>query len=212
METAVLQENTQAYLLMRAASILKSGGIIVCPTDTVYGILCDATKEQAIEKIFALKKRANGKALPVFVRDIPMARRYAYISDEKAKFLERVWPGAVTILFDHKEKLPTILTGGSSKIGMRIPDSAYLLELLSRCDFPVAQTSANISGAVSAKNVFEIRGYFTDISCQPDLVIDGGEIENSPSAVCDFTGPKPIIARTGMITKTQLDELLGGVV
>lgn len=212
METDVLQENTQAYLLMRAASILKSGGVIVCPTDTVYGILCNATKEQAIEKIFVLKKRASGKALSVFVRDIPMSRRYAYISDEKAKFLERVWPGAVTILFDHKEKLPAALTGGSSKIGMRIPNSVFLRELMSRCDFPVAQTSANISGAVPAKNVFEVRGYFTDISCQPDLIIDGGEIETSPSAVCDFTGAKPLIVRMGMITKTQLDELLNGVI
>ncbi len=211
MEIGILQENTQAYLLMRAATIIKSGGIVVCPTDTVYGVLCNATNEHAVQKVFELKKRPQEKALPIFVSDIAMARRFAYISDAKAKFLERVWPGAVTILFDHKEKLPPVLTGGSTKMGIRIPNSSFLRGLLSRGDFPLAQTSANISGSPPSKTVEEIQGYFTDVSCQPDLIIGGGVGQENPSAIIDFTGSKPLIVRMGMITKRELDELLDGV-
>ncbi len=181
---------------------------MIGPTDTVYGIFADATNPDAIKKIFALKQRLEEKSLPIFVRDIKTARSYAYISDAKAKFLASVWPGAVTVVFHHKEKLPKVLTGGSAKIGIRIPDHPFILELLSRVDFPVAETSANISGKPAAKNIKEVKEYFGKSRV---VLIDGGEVEGKQSTAVDLSGTEPIILRSGAISKAELDRFLESV-
>ena len=106
-----LHGDTFSHTVSEAERVLRSGGLVISPTDTVYGILGDAASESALSKMFALKNRPAQKAFPVFVRDIAMARRYAYISDAKAVFLERVSPGSVTVVFHRKNKLPKALTG-----------------------------------------------------------------------------------------------------
>lgn len=198
-------------VLSAAERTLRWGGTVVAPTDTVYGILGDATKAAAIKKIFGMKGRPREKALPVFVKDITAARKYAYISDVKAKFLEKVWPGSVTVVFQHKEKLPRILTGGLNTIGIRIPSNEFLLKLLSQLDFPLVQTSANVFGKSPARNVKEIKEYFGKSEVGPDLIIDGGELGGEPSVVIDFTVNEPIILRTGVISRAKLDALLDSV-
>lgn len=192
----------------KIVKILSGGGIVVFPTDTVYGILGNATSGEVVSKIFALKKRSTGKAFPIFVKNITEARKFAYISDAKAKFLERVWPGPITAVFNHKEKLPTILTGGMDTVGMRIPDHTLLLDILSRLDFPLLQTSANLSGLAPAKTAKEAEDYFKDSEMKPDLVVDGGEIAGSASAVVDFTETIPRVLRTGIISKEKLEQLM----
>lgn len=217
MRTAKLTESNQAAVIKSAVKIIQNGGIVIGPTDTVYGIFCDAGDRAAIKKIFALKGRSKEKSLPIFVRDIKMARRYAYVSDAKAEFLEKVWPGAVTVVFNHKEKLPQILTphqskhgagqaGGQGTIGIRIPDYPFMQELLSRIAFPLAQTSANISGHPPAKNIAEIKKYFVAVKTKPDLIIDAGEIDGQPSAVIDCTRAKPMILRTGILSFDTLNK------
>lgn len=186
---------------------MRSGGVVVGPTDTVYGIFANATDSKAIKKIFEMKGRSQ-KPLLIFVRDIAMARWYAYISDIKAKFLEKVWPGAVTVIFHHKEKLPKILTGKSNTIGIRMPDHAFLSELLERLDFPLAQTSANASGKPVARNIREIKEYFKQQKIKPDLIIDGGELPDNPSTIIDLTRDKAAILRTGVVSKEELEKML----
>lgn len=203
-----LHEDTFSHVVSETERVLRSGGLVISPTDTVYGILGDATNECAVSKMFALKNRPMEKAFPVFVRDIPMTRRYAYISDAKAKLLEQIWPGPISVVFHHKEKLPKILTGGLRTLAFRIPHSLFLAEVLERVDFPIAQTSANISNEPPAKNIAEIRHYFEKSKIKPDLVIDGGELYGQPSTIIDFTGKEPIILRTGMVSKEELDRLL----
>lgn len=206
-----LSVKSEIKLLAKSENILRSGGIMVSPTDTVYGILGDATNAEAIKKIFALKQRPQEKAFPVFVKSIAEARKYAYISDAKAKFLEKVWPGAMTIIFQHKEKFPKILTGGLNTIGIRIPNHPFLLKLLARLDFPLAQTSANVSGLPPAKSMYEVKRYFEKSKVKPDLVIDGGEIRGEQSTVIDFTGSEQIILRSGLTSKSELDRLLNSM-
>ncbi|TSC78115.1 MAG: tRNA threonylcarbamoyladenosine biosynthesis protein [Parcubacteria group bacterium Gr01-1014_33] len=208
MEVRRLNEHTYQETLSGAKETLSSGGVMVAPTDTIYGILGDARNEEAIKKIFALKKRPSEKVFPIFVRDIPVARTLAYISDAKSRFLERIWPGQVTVLFHHKENLPPVLTGGSDKIGIRIPDYPWLLELLQKLDFPLVQTSANISNESPAKDIEEIKKYFDDIAFQPDLVIDAGEIKGASSTVVDFSGREAIVLRSGLVSKEELDRIL----
>lgn len=192
-----LSDGNQGEILSVVGRLLRSGKIIICPTDTVYGILGDAMNKEAILKIFEIKNRSLRKPLPVFVRDIRTARRLAYISDAKAEFLKKNWPGAVTAVFQRKEKFPAILTGGLETIGMRMPNHEFLLKLLKRLDFPLAQTSANISGMPPAKNSKEINSYFGKSEIGLDLIIDGGEFFGSPSTIVDFTGKEPLILRVG---------------
>ncbi len=203
-----LREDTFSHAVSETERVLRSGGIIISPTDTVYGILGDATNESAVSKMFALKNRRLEKAFPVFVCDIAMARHYAYISDSKARFLQKVWPGPVTVVFHHKENLPNILTDGLDTIGLRIPHDPFLAELLKRTDAPIAQTSANISNKPPARNVTEIKDYFEKSETPLDLVIDGGELHGQPSTVVDFTGNEPLILRSGILTKHDFDLFL----
>lgn len=193
---------------VEAAVVIAEGGVAVVPTDTVYGLVCDAHNEDAVKRMFAIKRRPQERAFPIFVRDIAMARRYAYISDAKARFLKHVWPGAVTFIFYHKEKLPAVLTGGKDTVGIRIPDHPFATALLARADSPLAETSANISDMPPAKNREEIRRYFENESALPDLVIDAGEISGAPSVVIDCSGASPLILRSGIMSKADIDRML----
>lgn len=192
----------------KAAAFLKQGKIIVSPTDTVYGILGDATNPETIKKIFLIKNRPSDKIMPVFVKDIASTRRYAYISDAKAKFLEKVWPGPVTVILHHKEKLPAVLTAGRETIGMRIPEHPFVLKLLEKTGVPLVQTSANISSQPPAQNIKEISAYFKKSRHKPDLIIDAGPAMAEASTVIDLTRDKPLIIRAGIIGKEELDKML----
>lgn len=206
METITLGNMPYVRALIQAVIVLQAGGVVVAPTDTVYGLVCDAANTAAVEKMFAIKNRPREKAFPVFVRDIAAARRHAYISDAKAMMLEQIWPGAVTAIFHHKEKLPAVLTGGRDTLGIRIPDHPFIAALLAKIDTPLAQTSANISDATPARTAAE--AYFEKNPNQPDLVIDGGAVSGVASTVVDCTGASPLILRSGVISKSDIDRLL----
>lgn len=235
MKVVKLTHQNQKKILSQTERILSSGKVVIVPTDTVYGIIGDASNPEAVKKIFALKQRPQDKAFPIFVKNVNEARKIAYISDKKAEFLEKIWPApleisrpkaadatpsvgrisngarALTVIFQHKEKLPKVLTGGKDTIGIRIPNHSLLLELLSRLDFPLAQTSANIFGKPIAKNIKEIKEYFGRAEAKPDLIIDGGEVAGKSSTVIDYTGKEPMILRTGVITREKLDQVLESV-
>lgn len=192
----------------KCIDVLASGGLLVVPTDTFYGVIGDATREHVIFNLFLLKKRSQKKPFPIFVKDIAMARHYAYISDSKAQFLQKIWPGQITVLLYHKEKLPSLLTTRAHSIGIRIPDHPFLQKLLAQIDTPLVQTSANVSGDAPAKNIEDVKRYFQHSRMKPECVIDGGEISHPASTVIDFTRNTPIIVRTGLVSKTELDRLL----
>lgn len=206
MKVVSITDNKNYYsALGQCIEIISAGGVVALPTDTVYGLVCDATNEKAVAKIFRIKGREDKKPISIFVKDIPTARKYAYISDKKAQFLKKVWPGKVTVVFYHKEKLPSVLTGGKDSIGVRVPDYEFVLRILERLSFPLAQSSANISTMPPARSLAELKQYFSLADKEkPDLIIDAGAIEGEPSMVVDFTKDKPIILRSGFLTKTEL--------
>lgn len=212
MERAILNQNTYYGVLVQAEQVLSAGGMVVAPTDTVYGILGRADQAEAIERMFSMKRRTREKAFPIFVKDIPTARRYAYISDAKVRFLEKVWPGPVTVVFHHKGKLPPLLTGGKDTIGMRIPDHRFILDLLGRLEVPIAETSANLSGQSPARDAAEAERCFRSNDSQLDLLIDGGVLSGQPSTVFDFTSTKPRVLRSGLLAKPELEELMKFVI
>lgn len=201
-------ENDTEQIMPLVQDVMVRGGVIVGPTDTVYGMFGRADEEEVIKKMFDLKKSPEEKAYPIFVKDIKMARWYAYISDAKARLLEILWPGPITAIFYHKEKLPPMLTGSSDSIGIRMPDHPLLLGLLAELGAPIAQSSANISGKPPARNAEEVFAYFESKQDKLDLFIDGGEVSGESSVVVDLRTSTPQILRTGLMSKDELDKLM----
>ncbi|SRR4030043_176985 len=184
----------------KATEALERGQVIVCPTDTVYGLLADATNDKAVEKVFNIKKRDRKKAVPVFVKDIAMAKKYAVMDKEMEKFLEEIWPGKITVALIKKEKsgLSKIVSGKETTVGLRIPDYKLVNEILTKFDKPLIGTSANISGKPSTTKIAEVYKYFEDQEIRPDLILNAGDLAYGvPSTVIDFSQDKPKIIRRG---------------
>jgi len=174
---------------------LKNGAVLVCPTDTVYGFVCDATNKKSVEKIFKIKKRDKSKSLPVFVRDIKMAKKYAIIKDREEKFLNENWPGAVTAVLKGKKGLAPLVYKDKT-IALRQPNYDFITEIFKKFKRPLAQTSVNISDQLYMTDVKEIVKVFDCEEYKPDLVIDAGHLpKNKPSVIIDLTSEKNNILR-----------------
>jgi len=165
----------------KTIEILKKGGVVVYPTDTVDGLGANALDEKAVRKVFEIKKRDFKKPISIIVRDLEMAKQVASFGKDTEKILKKILPGPVTVILYKKKILPDILTGGSNKVGIRIPDCKFTQVLMKKIDFPITTTSANISG-------------------EP--------IEGTPSTVIDLTGPEPQILRIGPVSKEALLKIL----
>lgn len=177
------------------SNFIKKGKIIVFPTDTVYGILCDATNKKAVNRIFKIKKRKPQKPLPIFVKNIQMAKKLAKINKEQEKFLKKAWPGKTTTILERKKTLK-IYGVDKKTIAMRIPSSKPLNLLLKKINIPLAQTSANVSSKNPAKTAKEIIKIFKNKKQKPDFVIDVGKFKKSkPSTIIDLTVSPPKILR-----------------
>ncbi len=182
-------------IIKKAVKSIKRGEIMVCPTDTVYGLVADATNKKAVEKLFKIKERSR-KPIPIFIKDLKTAKKTAQINKEQEKFLKRAWPGKVTAVLTRKNKLPKILFGKRTTIGLRIPKYKLVQELLKKINRPLTGTSANISGKPATTKIKKIIKQFKNQRFQPDLILDAGDLEPSkPSMVIDLTGSKQKILR-----------------
>lgn len=210
MEILHLTENNQDAVVAHVADLLKRGGVVAVPTDTVYGLIGDALRESSVKKIYRIKARSYQKALPVFVRDVAMAKQYGIIDAKVMKLLEELWPGQTTVVLRKKDAMPDVVTGGMKTVGFRIPDHAFIRALTEAYPHPLAETSANISGSEPAQSPSEVQNTFHHHIPEPDLLVDGGKIESTgPSTVLDLTTPSnPKILRMGAITKDELDKIL----
>lgn len=165
---------------MDVVRAIKKGKVVVCPTDTVYGLVCDAANKKAVERLFKIKKRPKEKQIPIFVKDIAMAKKLAEINKEQEDFLKKVWPGKVTAVLKKKN--------GKGTIGLRIPNHKFVLSLAKYVNRPLTGTSANISGNKASTKIKEVLKQFEGQKYQPDLVIDKGNLPKSkPSTVIDLT-------------------------
>lgn len=185
-------------IIRQVTRLIKRGEVIVCPTDTVYGLVCNATNKKAVEKLFKIKRRSLKKPVPIFVKDIKMAKKLAYIDKSQEKFLKEVWPGKVTLILKAKGKSQKVKVYGIDKktIGLRIPNYKLINQLLLILNHPLTGTSANISGKPSSTKIKEIIKQFRNQKYQPDLIIDAGNLpESRPSTVIDLTGEKPKVLR-----------------
>jgi L-threonylcarbamoyladenylate synthase len=181
----------------RIAEELKKGKVVICPTDTVYGLIADATNKKAVGKIFKIKKRKDKKPIPIFVRDIKMARKLAKLNRNQEKFLKSVWPGKVTVILRPKRKFPKGIGRPPKEIGLRVPNYKIINQLLLIINRPLTGTSANISGKSASTKIKEVLKQFKNQKYQPDLVVSAGNLSKSkPSLVIDLTREPPKILRT----------------
>lgn len=166
---------------------IKEGKVIICPTDTVYGLICDATNKKAVEKVFEIKKRPKNKPLPIFVKDFKMAGKYAFVEKNQEKFLKSVWPGKTTVILKRKLKIKIYGTGKKT-IALRIPKHKIALKLLRGVNRPLVGTSANLSGRPASGKIKDVLGQFNGQKYQPDLVVNEGVLPKSkPSKIIDLT-------------------------
>ena len=152
-------------------NILENDGVIIFPTDTVYGIGCNCYSEKAIEKIFEIKKRAKNKPIGILTDSVDKIKTVAKVSNKEEELINKYMPGALTIILDKKEKTPDVLTSGLQTIGVRIPNDEIALKILEKFQYPLATTSANESGEEAGIEVEDFMNYFDG---KVDAIIDGG--------------------------------------
>ena len=189
--------------LQKASDILKLGGMIIYPTDTLYALGGDALSEELIQKVFTAKNRPLSKPLPIAVSDIRMMEKFAKINNDVKKIADKFLPGAVTLILKKKKKLPESLTSGLNKVAVRIPGNKAAIELIRISGRPLITTSANFTGNPPPISIEEV-----PLELGADLALDHGVLgERVPSTIVDVTG-KPRIVREGKISnKKILSEL-----
>ena len=194
--------------IMAAAKIVKRGGLIVYPTETVYGLGCNPLDAQAVKRVLDVKGDRN-KPLPVLAASMEAGERVAFISQNGKKLAAKFWPGPLTMVFPKKSSLPDIVTFNHDSVGLRIPDNDVAIQLISLCGGLLIGSSANITGEKPPRNVQEISENLKGIV---DLVLDGGSaVQGMPSTVVDLTLDKLSILREGPISlKEILDDLAFG--
>jgi len=193
-----------------AADILRRGGLVAFPTETVYGLGADATNAAAVRRIFEVKGRPATNPVIVHVADEAVARRYAAEWPGAAEELaRRFWPGPLTVVVPKSPEIVPEVTAGRGTVGLRSPDHPLALELLRRFDGPVAAPSANRSTRISPTSAGHVRAELGDAV---DLILDGGPCRvGIESTVLDLSGGKPVILRPGGVSREQIEAVIGRV-
>lgn len=191
--------------ISRAAAVIKEGGIVAFPTETVYGLGASAFDEQAVAKIFLSKGRPQDNPLIAHVDSLPMARSIAEFNDVAEQLADAFWPGPLTMVLPVRG-IPASVTAGLDTVGVRMPDSDAALSLISASGVPIAAPSANKSGSPSPTCAEHVRRDFGDEL----LILDAGECcIGVESTVVDLTGKVPVILRPGAVTTDMIKEVAG---
>ncbi len=191
-------------------SVLKNGGVVAFPTDTVYGLGAGAGDEGAVERVYQLKGRPRDMALPLLLAgEEQIAQAAADVSPLAWALIRRFLPGALTLVLPKAPGLPDIITAGGETVAVRIPAHPVPVALAEGIGSPIVGTSANLSGSPSALTAEDVRGQFGD---RIDLVIDGGRCPGGiESTVVDATGEKPLVLREGAISQRELEKAYQGI-
>ena len=194
--------------LKEISEIIKKGGIVVFPTETVYGIGTNGLNKEAISKLYEVKKRPTTKPISLLVSSINMVDMVAQdITDMEYKLMEKFFPGPLTIILKKKSIVPDNLTNNTDTIGIRMPDNIIARKLIEYANVPIATPSANISGKPSGTNINTIMNDFKD---KVDYYIDGGKSKiGIGSTIVKIENGYPLILREGSISKKQILECLG---
>jgi L-threonylcarbamoyladenylate synthase len=188
------------FVYKTTAHIILDGGIAIIPTDTVYGFAVNAFNLQAQKRIYTIKKRHYNKPLILMTYDIKIAEMFVDVADTARKLAKKFWPGQLTLILP-TTKLGKLSSGGRENLGVRIPNSNFMLNLLKEINLPIFTTSVNFSNEKSAKNSSEVLK-FTNVV---DVIIDGGKCKvSNESTVIDAIHFPYIIVRKGCLNITDI--------
>lgn len=181
-------------LLLHAVHIIRAGGLIVYPTDTIYGLGADLFNKEAMARIFKLKKTSRLKLLSFICPDLAAVAEWAHVPTSAFRIMRRVTPGQYTFILRASKEVPKILLLKRPTVGVRIPDSAVAIGLVRELGHPLLSTSVPQGE----------EDYYTDPAAiaetykhDIDLILDAGILANLPSTVVDFSGPEPVLIRRG---------------
>ena len=210
MKTQIIKINStqQKEEIKKAADVLKNGGLVGIPTETVYGLGANALDEEAVKSVFVAKGRPQDNPLIVHISDFDEIYDLVEEVPESAKKLaEKYWPGPMTIILKKSDKIPDVVSAGLDTVAIRLPEHEIARAIIRQAGVPIAAPSANVSGSpspTSAQNVFE------DMNGKIPLIVDGGECTvGVESTVVTLVKDKPKILRPGGITPEEISEVLG---
>jgi len=182
----------------KAVSVLREGGVIALPTDTLYALAASALDAGAVERVYAIKGREGGKPLPLFVSGLEMAERYARLNAMARALAERFWPGALTLVLAKRDGFESEALAGGDTVALRAPADETALAVLHGLDAPITATSANRSGGPDPVSADDVRAQLGDAV---DMVLDAGPcVVGVSSTIVDCTRPEPVILRRGAIS------------
>ncbi len=192
------QADPDSDVIMHAAAIIKRGGLVAFPTETVYGLGCDSMNPDAVKKVYHAKGREGNKPLLVLIADPSwLAQLTDTISDAVHSLLDTFWPGPVTFIFPALPGVPRELLGAGTTIGVRFPGRSTALTLVEAVGRPITAPSANRSGTPNPLTAREVGDSLGD---SVDMILDGGPASNDrPSTVVDLSNPEPSLVRDGRI-------------
>lgn len=199
--------NVEKYIedkkLKEVANIIREGGIVIFPTETVYGIGVNGLNETAIKKLYEVKQRPTNKPISLLVNSIEMIEEVARdITEIEYDLIKKFFPGPLTIVLKKKEIVPDTVTAGFDTVGIRMPENEIALKLIEYAGVPIATPSANISGRPSGTNLKEIMKDFND---KVDYFIDGGISKiGVASTIVQVINGNPYILRKGKISEEQI--------
>jgi len=190
--------------LDRAADALTAGDLVVYPTETVYGLGADALDAEAVERVFETKGRDRSKPVSLAVPDAEAALEYTHSTARERRFMHEFLPGPVTVVVERGEAVPDVLTAGSDRVGVRVPDHDRALALLERFA-PITATSANVSGTGSVREPTELSDEIREAAA---VLVDGGRTPGGGSTVVDVEAGE--IHRRGALAD-EVEDWLAGV-
>ena len=195
-------------VVARAVAVLRGGGVVAIPTETVYGLAADVENPAAIERVFAIKRRPVEHPLIVHAHDVEALDGFvAEITPELRALAARFWPGPLTVVVARGPRTPRSVTGGQETVAVRVPEHPLAREILAAFGSALAAPSANRFGRISPTRAEHVRA---DLGDAVELIVDGGPARvGVESTIVDLTGAVPAVLRAGAITPSQLGEALG---
>lgn len=187
----------------KICEVINNGGIVITPTDTIYGIMGDSLNEDVIRKVFEIKKRPFNKPLLLLMDSFEMVKQYTEeISEKERLLMDRYWPGLVTFILKKNDKVNELITSGNDTVGIRIPNNKDLLEIIRRLNRPVISTSANITGTevITSTQLLE-----KDLIDNIDYIEDGGEVDSESSTIIKIEDNKLVVLREGKLCR-EIEE------
>lgn len=207
-----LKQENDFEMLDVPAQIINDGGIVLFPTETVYGIGANGLDDLAVKKIFLAKGRAQDNPLILHISDMDMIESIVdvnNITELEYKLMNTFWPGPFTIILNKKPNIANVATCGGDTVGVRMPGNRIAHELIKKAGVPIAAPSANISGKPSGTNVKDI---FEELHDKVDFIIDGGDCDiGLESTVVRVIGDKVKILRPGRISKEDIEKVINDV-